>query len=224
MPEPPAPEKKETFAAHLPAVIASAAVTVGMTFLASFLGTAGTLGGLLLGPVITGTGSWYGERGIRLAAARAKARREAAARRGRPLTETETGLIDMRAEQDQRRKSGRGKRLPLAVAGAIAACALVAGVAVTGLTAAATGKTVAQVVRGQPPAPETSRRPEHSPTPSLPPGNTPSTANSGSGAVPAPSVTPDPSPDLAPAVPTFPGSGVPASSPPAGSPAAQGSP
>lgn len=205
----------EKFTDHMPALIAAAAVTVGVSFLGSYLGTAGTIGGLALGSLLSGTGSWYGERGLRLAAAKAKARREAARAKGKPLTATETGLIDMRVEREHRRVP---KRMALAAAASVSGIALLAGFLVISATAGAAGRPVSDIVRGRPAPAATSTRqalpsanaPPSSSTAPVLPSNTPDAAPT-----PAPAAkTPSPSPDAAPVTEPA-GSGSPATSTPA---------
>jgi len=64
-----APGKPETFRDHLPAILGAAGGTLIVTVLASWLGNAGTLIGVALGSLGSGTLSWWAERGIRRARA-----------------------------------------------------------------------------------------------------------------------------------------------------------
>jgi len=178
----------EEFRDHLPAIVAAAVMTVAISFLGSLLGSAGTIGGLALGSLLSGTGSWYGERGIRLAAAKAKARREAARRKGAPLSPHETQVIGLRVERERRHLS---RRLPLVLAAGIGAGALLAGGLVIMSTQAATGRTVSEVVQGRPAVPS---RSQPRPPASLPaPASSPA-ASAPSAAAPSASARPDTSP------------------------------
>ena len=81
--------KPETFRSHLPA-IAAAAGTVLAVVLGSLIGAAGTVAGMAIGSVMSGTCSWWAERGIRRSAAIAAARAGAIRARGRPLRSAAT--------------------------------------------------------------------------------------------------------------------------------------
>lgn len=70
---PSAPGKPETFRDHLPAILAAAGGTLLVTVLGSWLGNTGTLIGVALGSLGSGTLSWWAERGIRRARAAAAA-------------------------------------------------------------------------------------------------------------------------------------------------------
>jgi len=70
--------KPETFRDHLPAILGAAGGTITVTVLGSWLGNTGTLVGIALGSLGSGTLSWWAERGIRRA--RAAAEKAGAAR------------------------------------------------------------------------------------------------------------------------------------------------
>src|SRR2546423_4147494 len=70
--------KPETFRSHLPAIAAAAAGTVLAAVLGSLIGAAGTVAGMAIGSLVSGTCSWWAERGIRRSAAITAARTAAA--------------------------------------------------------------------------------------------------------------------------------------------------
>src|SRR5215469_8404590 len=74
--------KPETFRSHLPAIIAATTGTVLAAILGSLIGAAGTITGIVIGSLASGTFSWWAERGIRRSAALATARAEALRARG----------------------------------------------------------------------------------------------------------------------------------------------
>ena len=76
--------KPETFRSHLPAI--AAAGTVLAAVLGSLVGTAGTVAGMAIGSLVSGTCSWWAERGIRRPAAIAAARTGSRARAGQSGT------------------------------------------------------------------------------------------------------------------------------------------
>jgi hypothetical protein len=104
IPAPDKKEKKESFRDHLPAVVAAASGAILSAILGSFLGKAGTLIGLAAGSMISGSVTWWVERGIRKSAAIARAKREAIRKKGRPLTTGETALIERVIESQPRWK------------------------------------------------------------------------------------------------------------------------
>jgi len=69
--------KPETFRSHLPAIAAATLGTVLAAVLGSLLGTAGTIAGMVIGSLASGTISWWVERGIRHSAAAAAVRADA---------------------------------------------------------------------------------------------------------------------------------------------------
>jgi hypothetical protein len=85
--------KPESFRSHLPAIAAAAAGTVLATVLGSLIGVAGTLVGIVIGSLLSGTISWWAERGLRRSAAVAAARAEAIKARGRPLHPDEDAAV-----------------------------------------------------------------------------------------------------------------------------------
>lgn len=95
------------FLDHLPAIIAAALGAVGTSVGLSYFGVAGTLLGLILGTLVTGTIAWYAERLIRRGQERARAVAEARKRKGAPLTDTETQYIHAVADERHKRRWGR---------------------------------------------------------------------------------------------------------------------
>jgi hypothetical protein len=87
------PAKPESFRSHLPAIAAATAGTVLATVLGSLIGVAGTLVGIVVGSLLSGTISWWAERGLRRSAAVAAARAEAIRARGRPLRPHEDAAV-----------------------------------------------------------------------------------------------------------------------------------
>ena len=87
------PAKPESFRSHLPAIAAATAGTVFATVLGSLAGVAGTLVGIVVGSLLSGTISWWAERGLRRSAAVAAARAEAIRARGRPLRPHEDAAV-----------------------------------------------------------------------------------------------------------------------------------
>jgi hypothetical protein len=87
------PAKPESFRSHLPAIAAATAGTVLATVLGSLIGVAGTLVGIVIGSLLSGTISWWAERGLRRSAAVATARAEAIRARGRPLHPDEDAAV-----------------------------------------------------------------------------------------------------------------------------------
>lgn len=85
----------ETFRGHLPALAGSIVGTLVAGVVASHLfGAAGTSYGLALGGIVSGTTSWWGERAIRRSQTIATAKMKAARNKGRPLSATETQMIE----------------------------------------------------------------------------------------------------------------------------------
>src|SRR5260370_30988738 len=68
--------KPETFRSHLPAIAAATTGTMLAAILGSLIGAAGTIAGMAIGSLASGTFSWWAERGIRRSAALATARAE----------------------------------------------------------------------------------------------------------------------------------------------------
>jgi len=69
--------KPETFRSHVPAIAAAATGTVLAAVLGSMIGTAGTVVGMAIGSLASGTCSWWAERAIRRSTALATAQAEA---------------------------------------------------------------------------------------------------------------------------------------------------
>jgi hypothetical protein len=72
----------EKFRSHLPAIIAATTGTVLAATLGSLIGTAGTIAGMVIGSMASGTASWWAERGIRRSAELAATRAEALRAKG----------------------------------------------------------------------------------------------------------------------------------------------
>src|SRR5690348_6022867 len=70
-------DKPETFRSHLPKIVAATVGTVLATVLGSLMGSAGTIAGMTLGSMASGTFAWWTKRGIRRSTAMAAARAEA---------------------------------------------------------------------------------------------------------------------------------------------------
>ena len=83
-------KRPETFRSHLPAIIAAATGTVLAAFLGSLIGTAGTIVGMVVGSMASGTCSWWAERGIRRSTELAAARAEVLRAKGYHLHTGET--------------------------------------------------------------------------------------------------------------------------------------
>lgn len=217
MPEDP-PSSPRQFVSHIPAIAAGSCGAVCAALLGSFLGTAGTMLGMAIGSVASGTVAWWAERGFRRANAAAKAQAKAVQHLGRPLHEHETQVIAKVAEQTVNHKFSWKRWRPLAV---ILVSVLVGCVLVVTLVERAVGEPLTSVVTGHPghgttlggggttpasPSPSgtaTSDRSEH-PSPSATP----------TGTVTAHSPSPSPSPTSdATAHSTAPGTSPPESSP-----------
>jgi hypothetical protein len=130
------PETPETFRQHLPTLVAASVGTVLAAVLGSYLGTAGTVFGLAAGSAVSGTATWFGDRALRRSAQLAKAKRQAALKKRRPLTATETTVIEAAARQSPWFPRGtvpwRRVALVSALALAIAAGSVTAAEAVLG--------------------------------------------------------------------------------------------
>lgn len=135
----------EHFSSHLPALLASTTATLVATFGLSFLGAGGTLAGLVGGSLVTGVGAWWFERWFRKTAAVARTRSDWMRRRGRPLTDTETQMIERIAEA----KHPRIRGFPWRLASLGTAVILVATGAVIAVIELGTGKPVSAVVQSK---------------------------------------------------------------------------
>jgi hypothetical protein len=163
--------KPETFRSHLPAIVAATTGTVIAAVLGSLIGTAGTIVGIVIGSLASGTCSWWAERGIRRSAALATARAETlrahayhlhpgdatvteAARGEATVTHAAVTKDEDTASTVRTAGSGRhgrpGSRRrwagPLAFIGA----AFVGGALVVTLMEGAAGKPLSAVVQGKP--------------------------------------------------------------------------
>jgi hypothetical protein len=192
--------KPETFRSHLPAIAAATSGTVLATVLGSLIGIAGTLVGIAIGSLLSGTISWWAERGFRRSAAVATARAEAIRARGRPLHPDEDAAVAEAAavSHDRSRRHRRWAGPAAFVVAAFIGCA----VPLTLLEHAA-GKPLSAVVQGESGhgttlgGGVTGSPASHHPSPSPsarttgPAANAPasSAAPSGAGSSPAPSAT-----------------------------------
>lgn len=198
---------EDTFTSHLPTVLAAAAGAVAAAVLGSFLGTAGTMTGLAIGSLASGTLSWWGERGIRRAAAVARAKADASHRARRELHPDETAVIT-RVISEQH-KPGKLREHWRRIALLALAAALIGGIVLTVVYLAA-GKPLAQVVnapapaRPSPTAPVTTgsaqptSTPDYTPTTAAPTTSAPATATPTTS---APAATPTQSPTPATTAP-----------------------
>ena len=137
--------KPESFRSHLPAIAAATAGTLLATILGSFIGVAGTLAGITTGSLLSGTISWWTERGLRRSAAVAAARAEAIRTRGRPLHPDEDAVVAHAAAHTRDRRHRRWAGPVAFIVVAFIGCA----VPLT-LLEHATGKPLSAVVQGQP--------------------------------------------------------------------------
>jgi hypothetical protein len=219
--------RPETFRSHLPAIVAATTGTVLAATLGSLIGAAGTIVGIVIGSLASGTASWWAERGIRRSAALATARAEAIRARGHPLHPGEHAAATQAAAitRDTTAAGGGHDRPRLrwrwrwAGPAAFIIAAFIGGALVVTLVEGAAGKPLSAVVQGKPgngftvaggtvgkPAPASP-----SPTPSA-------SATGATATAPASSTTPSgasssPAASTAPAA-TSPSSATPASSAP----------
>src|SRR5205823_2429867 len=151
--------KPETFRSHLPAIVAATTGTVLAAVLGSLVGAAGTIAGMVIGSLASGTCSWWAERGIRRSTALAAARADAVRTRGRPLHPHEDAAVTQpdAAAQDIAAITGaapgrHGRPRPgrrwAGLALVIAAAFIGGAVAVTVVEGAA-GKPLSAVVQGK---------------------------------------------------------------------------
>jgi hypothetical protein len=191
----------EKFRDHLTTIVGGVGGTLLATLAGSLLplGISGTLIGLTVGSVISSTGSWWVKRTADRAAARAKAKVDAAKRRGRPLTTDETSMIERISDKAEDRRHP-GIPWHTIVISALAGLVVVLGVIT--LWEKEAGKPVYDIIQGKPGrglsltgggGPRSER-----PTMNLPPAPTPTF-------VPTPPVlTPTPTPDVPPTTPSSP--------------------
>ena len=139
--------KPESFRSHLPAIAAATAGTLFATVLGSLIGVAGTLVGITVGSLLSGTISWWTERGLRRSAAVATARAEAIRAHGRPLHPDEDAVVAKVAAASHDR--GRQHRRWVGPAAFIVAAFIGCAVPLT-LLEHATGKPLSAVVQGKP--------------------------------------------------------------------------
>ena len=150
--------KSETFRSHLPAIVAATTGTILAATLGSLIGTAGTIAGMVIGSMASGTCSWWAERGIRRSTALASARAEALRARGRQLHpgEDATATQDTAVTQDTgpvpaagRHSRARPRPRWAGLAAVITAAFIGCAVAVT-LVEGASGKPLSAMVQGMP--------------------------------------------------------------------------
>jgi hypothetical protein len=142
-----APGQPETFRDHLPAIVGAAGGTLIVTVLGSWLGNTGTLIGVALGSLGSGTLSWWAERGIRrarAAAAAAAGKAEAARVKGRQPHPAGDAAIT-RPAHDRTRRNRRWATPVGIVLAAFLGCAIPLTI-----FEHAAGKPVSAVVRHQP--------------------------------------------------------------------------
>jgi hypothetical protein len=154
------PAKPESFRSHLPAIAAATAGTVLATVLGSLIGVAGTLVGIVVGSLLSGTISWWAERGLRRSAAVAAARAEAIRARGRPLHADEDAAVaedarvaeDAGVAEDATASPGRSRppRRRWAGPAAFVVAAFIGCAVPLTLLEHAAGKPLSAVVQGQP--------------------------------------------------------------------------
>jgi hypothetical protein len=152
-PESKSQTKPETFRSHLPAIIAATTGTVLAAILGSLIGAAGTITGMVIGSLASGTCSWWAERGIRRSAALAVARAEAIRVRGRPLHPGEDAAITRAAAiVDAAAAPGRNghPRRRWAGPAAFIAVAFIGCAIVVTLLESAAGKPLSAVVQNKP--------------------------------------------------------------------------
>jgi hypothetical protein len=142
-----APTKPETFRSHLPAIVSTAAGTVLAAVIGSLMSTAGTIVGMAIGSVVSGSCSWWAERGIRRSATIAAARAAAFRARGRPLSPEEDAAVTQVVAAVHGR--ARPRRRWVGPAALIAAAFIACGITVTALESAV-GKPLSALVQGKP--------------------------------------------------------------------------
>jgi hypothetical protein len=150
--------RPETFRSHLPAIAAATAGTVLAAVLGSLIGAAGTIAGVVIGSLASGTCSWWAERGIRRSTALATARAEAIRTRhlhasnAPAATQPDAAAADTGATT--RIVSGRhGRPRPSrrwAGLAAIIAAAFIGGAIAVTVVEGAAGKPLSAVVQGKP--------------------------------------------------------------------------
>jgi hypothetical protein len=142
-----APAKPETFRDHLPAILGAAGGTLIVTVLGSWLGNTGTLIGVALGSLGSGTLSWWAERGIRRArAAAAAAAQKAEAGRVKDRQPHPAGDAAITRPAHDRTRRNRRWATPV---GIVLAAFLGCAISLTIFEHAA-GKPVSAMIRHQP--------------------------------------------------------------------------
>jgi hypothetical protein len=151
-PEAKSQAKPESFRSHLPAVLAATTGTVLAAILGSLIGAAGTITGMVIGSLASGTSAWWAERGIRRSAALAVARAEAIRVRGRPLHLGEDAEVTRAAATVAAAAPGRNghpRRRWVGPAAFIVAAFIGCAIVVTLLESAA-GKPLSAVIQNNP--------------------------------------------------------------------------
>lgn len=195
-------KEKENFLSHSPAIVAAAVGTVFAAILGSFLGKTGTIAGMTAGSLISGSITWWAERGIRKSAAIAKAKRDAARKKGRPLTVTETAVIERVTASNPRWQGIHWRQISIFTIVALILSALTVG----GAEALASRSFHGFVLSPPRPAPVTSYVTMPPRVITETPGPSPDLTSGTSSASPSPdvspsmpvSVTPAASPDITP--------------------------
>jgi hypothetical protein len=196
--------EEPTFTSKLPAWIAGAAATITSTYALSYLGTSGTLGGLALGSMLSGAGSWLYEKHIRKAKARLAKIRAHAHAKANPHDISGTIMMNkIAADADQKIPKGIPwkKILPTAAAALIATASLVAFIELSA------SKPISAIVQNKPGHGSSFTGGSVSTT-TPPASSTPSPAPSAysspsiSSFSPSPSPVPSASPSITPPLPT----------------------
>src|SRR5260370_22880247 len=205
------PAKPQTSRSPLPAIAAATGGTVLAAVLGSLVGIAGTVAGMAIGSLVSGTSSWWAERGIRRSAAIAAVRADAIRARGRPLRPDEDAAVTrvFAAVHDRARPRRRW-----AAPAALAAAALIGCAVTVTLLEQAAGKPLSALVQGQPGhgttlgGGDSGGPPPARPAPPPPPSTTPPPTPPASSATPRPATSP-------PAARPAPSPATPRSTPPA---------
>jgi len=214
--------RPETFRSHLPAIVAATTGTVLAAILGSLIGAAGTIAGIVIGSLASGTASWWAERGIRRSAAlAATARAEVIRARGHHLhpgehaVATQAAAITRDTASASSRHARPRPRLRWAGPAAFIIAAFIGGALVVTLVEGAAGKPLSAVVQGKPGHGHTlfgGTVGKTSPSPG--PSSTPSASTTGTGTASATPSSASSSPAASTAPATTPGSTSPVSSTP----------
>jgi hypothetical protein len=202
------PEK--TFSRQVPAITASAGGSLAAFVAGNYLGVFGTIGGLFLGSIISGTAGFFLERFQRRAAELTRMKAAAIRRKGGAhLSRTETqhiqAVVDQHvfgAKKDRWIKAAK----VIGVSVGIAVCFGVVFVLVATFTGKAISGTTPQLARVKDPAPTVTKTIVDTPTPTVTITPTPSyvpTTIMPTSPTPEPAVTtPTPTPTITSSTPT----------------------